>query len=91
MRRKLTPEQKYFAVIVIATQAKYPMTGHMIGRQIGYVNGQPIKAILGRMAENKLFDVIPGEFMGKPCRYYWMPKARRQSALDFIRDDNAAG
>lgn len=86
MIKRLTTDQKYFAAVMILTRADYPKTPHMIGREIGFVNGQPIKATLEQMFADGQLKKQDSTYLGKPCVFYWMPKDKRGAILADIRE-----
>lgn len=86
MTKRLNNEQKFFAAAMILTRANFPKTPHMIGREIGFVNGQPIKTTLERMCDNGLLKTQHSTYLGKPCVFYWMPLDKREKTLQAIRD-----
>lgn len=81
MKRRLTQEQKYFAVVTTLCYAKFPMTRTQIGKHIGFNNGVPVKEAVDRLLTEGRLIVSTGLVIDREVEYYWLtPEARADCA-----------
>ena len=79
---RLTQEQKFFHVSFVLLNAVMPMTRRQIGRQIGFVNGNPVKPVVDELLKLGYLHVTSTTLMDKTVEYFWMPFEARMKAWE---------